>query len=112
MEETTTTENVTETSEQTQAKQFIGNIDLNSNQVREALTGYLMHSSEQVRTLAERQDILVECNFSWNIGADGLRATFFAVPSETTTTTEDVETADTVPVVTDEIATSEEVEAE
>ena len=110
MEETTTTENVTETSEQTQAKQFIGNIDLNSNQVREALTGYLMHSSEQVRTLAERQDILVECNFSWNIGADGLRATFFAVPSETTT--EDVETADTVPVVTDEVATSEEVEAE
>ena len=112
MEETTTTENVTETSEQAQAKQYIGNIDLNSNQVREALTGYLMHSSEQVRTLAERQDILVECNFSWNIGADGLRATFFAIPNETTTTTEDVETADTVPVVTDEVATSEEVEAE
>ena len=35
---------------------------------------------------------------------------FFAVPSETTT--EDVETVDTVPVVTDEVATSEEVEAE
>ena len=62
-------------------KQYIGNIDLNAVQVREALTGYLMSTSEDVRALSERTDIQVECNFAWNVGTDGLRASFFGWPA-------------------------------
>ena len=97
MEDITTTETTERTNTE---KKYLGNIDLSGNQVREALTGYLMHTSEDVRTLAERPDINVECNFSWNVGTEGLRASFFAWPSEETATEE----------VTEETATEEETE--
>ena len=86
MEDVTTTEETTE--ETAPQKKYLGNIDLSGNQVREALTGYLMHTSEDVRTLADREDINVECNFSWNVGTPGLRASFFSWPAEETTTDE------------------------
>ena len=88
MEDITTTETTETTEGTTTGKKYLGNIDLSGNQVREALTGYLMHTSEDVRTLADREDINVECNFSWNVGTPGLRASFFGWPSEETTTDE------------------------
>ena len=88
VEETTATQEATQTAVQ---KQYIGNIDMNAVQVREALTGYLMSTSEDVRALAERTDIQVECNFAWNVGTDGLRASFFGWPATEAPTEADAE---------------------
>ena len=107
MEKVTVTEETTiETTEktpETTEKQYLGNIDLSAPQVREALTGYLMHTSDDVRVLAERTDINVECNFSWNVGTEGLRASFFSWPRENNETEEATVETEEAAVETEEI---------